>query len=99
MCSTWGLSKDCQSSDGITDAIIGCFQGFRAQKVVRGTRQGGEGDVRNVTHASKTHVGCPGNETGAQSAIIGSLFAVASQHMLEARHEVAVVIHKVEDHD
>src|SRR6266699_4604462 len=27
------LSKDCQSSDGITDASIGRFQGFRAQKV------------------------------------------------------------------
>jgi hypothetical protein len=90
------VPKHRQSGNGITHAIIGCFQGFQAQKVFRGTRQCGEGDVRNVTHASKTHVGCPGNETGANRAIIGSLFAVAPQNMLETRHEVAVVIHNVE---
>jgi len=90
------VPKNRHSGNGITDAIIGCFQGFEAQKVFRGACQCGEGDVRNVTHASKTHVGCPGNETGAQNALIGSLFAVPSQNMLEARHEVAVVIHKVE---
>src|SRR6266700_2244083 len=49
----------------------------------------------HVTHASKSHVGCPGDKTGTQAVLIGSLFAVAPQHMLEARHEVAVVIHKV----
>src|SRR5947209_7742712 len=90
------VPKNRHSGNGITDAIIGGFQGFEAQKVFRGACQCGEGEVRNVTHASKAHVGCPGNETGAQNAFIGSLFVVPSQHMLEARHELAVVIHKVE---
>jgi hypothetical protein len=91
------VPKHGQSGNGITDAIIGCLQGFKAQKVVRGACQSGERDIRNVTHASQAHVGGPSNETGAQNTLIGSVFAVASQDMLKARHEVAVVIDKVED--
>ena len=54
-------------------------------------------NVGDVPHPSKPHIGSPGNQAGANRAIVCFLFRVASEHVTERLHEPTVSVSEMEN--